>query len=73
MTLKELTHKLSQIDNDLLEQVYQVRYKIFKKRPLNILYRERLDSFKTKNRKLATLTAKQADNYKLSTYSTPFD
>ena len=38
---------------------------------LNILYRERLVSFKTKNRKLATLIAKQGDSYKSSTYSTP--
>ena len=54
-----------------MDQVYQVRYKIFKKRLLYILYHERLDSFKTKNRKLATLIAKQDDSYKSSTYSTP--
>ena len=71
LTLKELTHKLRQHDNDLLEQVCQVRFKILKKRLLNILYRERLVSFKTKNRKLATLIAKQGDSYKSSTYSTP--
>ena len=38
---------------------------------MNILYRERLDLFKTKNRKLATLIAKQDDSYKSSSYSTP--
>ena len=71
MTLKELTHKLSQLDKDLLEQVCKVRYKILKKRLLSTLYRERLESLKTKNRKLATLVAKQDDSYKSSTYSTP--
>ena len=40
LALEELTHKLSQLDNDLLEQVCQVRYKILKKRLLNTLYRE---------------------------------
>ena len=59
LSLKELTHKLSQIDNDLLDQVCHVRYKLLKKRLLNILYRERIVSFKTKNRKLATLIRKQ--------------
>ena len=54
-----------------MEQVCQFRYKTLKKRLLNILYRERLVSFKTKNRKLATLIAKQGDSYKSSTYSTP--
>ena len=71
LTLKELTHKLRQLDSDLLEQVCQVRYTILKKLLLNVLYRERLDSFKTKNRKSATLIAKQGDSYKSSTYSTP--
>ena len=70
LTLKEVTHKLRQLGSDLLEQVCQVRYAILKKRLLNILYCERLDSFKTKSRKLATLTAKQGDSYKSSTYST---
>ena len=41
------------------------------KRLLNILHRERLDSFKTKNRKLATLLAKQGDSYESSTCSIP--
>ena len=71
LILKELTRKLSQLENDLLEQVCQVRYKILKKRLLNILYRERLESFKTKNRKLVKMIAKQDDCYKSSTYSTP--
>lgn len=57
---KELTHELRQLEN----------YKILNKRLLNTLYRERLASFKTKSRKLATLTAKQGDIYKSSTYST---
>ena len=68
LTLKELTHKLCQLDN---EQVCQVRYEILKKRLLNILYRKILDSFKTKNRKLATMRAKHHDSYKSSTDSTP--
>ena len=54
-----------------MEQVCQVRYTILKKRLLNVLHRERLDSFKTKNRKLAALIAKQGDSYKSSTCSTP--
>ena len=70
LTLKELSHKLSQLDKNLLEQVCQVRFKSLKKRLLNISYRERVESFKTKNRKLATLIAKQDDSYKSSTYST---
>ena len=70
LTLKELTHKLRQLDSDLLEQVCQVRYTILKKLLLNVLYRERLDSFKTKNRKSATRIAKQGDSYKSSTFST---
>ena len=60
-----------QLDSDLLEQVCQVRYTILKKWPLNALYQERLDSCKTKNRKLATLISKQGHSYKSSTYSTP--
>ena len=71
LTMKELTHKLRQLNSDLLEQVCQVYYKIIKKQLLNILYRVRLDSFKTKNRKLATMIAKQSDSYKSSTYCTP--
>ena len=71
MTLKELKNTLSQLNNNLLEKVCQVRYKILKKRQLNILHRERLDSFKTRNRKLATLVAKQDASFKSSTYSTP--
>ena len=43
LTLKELTHKLRQLDSDLLEQVCKVRYTILKKGLLNVLYRERLD------------------------------
>ena len=70
-TLKELTHKLRQLDSHFLEQVCQLRYKIFKKQLLNVLYRVRLDSFKTKNRKLATVITKQSDSYKSSTYCTP--
>ena len=62
--------RFSQLNNDLLEQVCQVRYKILKKQLLIILYCERLDSLKTKNRKLTTLIAKQEDSYKSSTYST---
>ena len=57
---KELTHELRQLEN----------YKILNKRLLNTLYRERLASFKTKSRKLATLIAKQGHSYKSSTYST---
>ena len=57
LTLKKLTHKLSQIDNNLLEQVCHVLYQISKKRLVNVC-REGLDSFKTKNRKFAILTAK---------------
>ena len=48
-----------------------IYYKTLKKWLLTILYVERLVSFKTKNRKLATLIAKQGDSYKSSTYSTP--
>ena len=48
-----------------------IYYKTLKKWLLTILYFERLVSFKTKNRKLATLIAKQGDSYKSSTYSTP--
>ena len=54
-----------------MEQVCHVRYTILKERLLNVSYRESLDSFKTKNRKLATLMAKQGDSYKSSTYSLP--
>ena len=65
-------NKQDQIDAEQkLGQVCQVRYPILKKLLLNVLYCERLDSFKTKNRKLATLIAKQSDSYKSSTYSTP--
>ena len=71
LTLKKLTHKRRPLNSDLLEQVCQVRYKILKKQLLNVLHRVRLDSFKTKNRKLATLIAEQSDGYKSSTYSTP--
>ena len=70
MTLKELTYKLSQLDNDLLEQVSQGCYKVLQKRPLNVLCCERLVSFKTKSRKLATLIGKQGDDYELYIYST---
>ena len=55
MTLKEVTHKLSQLYSNFstttlqqLEQVRQIRYKMLKKRLLNTLYREKLVSFKTK-------------------------
>ena len=44
LTLNELIHKPSQLNNNLLEQVCRFRYKILKKWLLNILYRERLDS-----------------------------
>ena len=57
LTLKKLTHKLSQIDNNLLEQVCHVLYQISKKRLVNVC-REGLHSFKTKNRKFAILIAK---------------
>ena len=71
MTLIELRHKFSQLDNNLLEKVCQGCHKILKIRLLNVLCCERLVSFKTKKRKLATLIAKQGDGYKLSIYSTP--
>ena len=58
LTLKELTHKLRQLDSDLLEQVCQVRYTILKKLLLNVLYRERLDSFKTKKQKVNNTDSK---------------
>ena len=70
LSLKELTHKLSQIHNGLLDQLCHFRYKLLKKVLLNILDRKRLVSFKTKNRKLATLILKQDASYKLSTFST---
>ena len=59
------------IYENITEVLCQVCYTILKKRLLNVLYHERLDSFKTKNRKLATLIAKQGDSYKSSTCSTP--
>ena len=49
LTLKDLTHKFSQLENNLLAQVCQVSYEILKKQLLNILYCERLVSFKRKN------------------------
>ena len=70
MSLKELTQKLSQIHNDLLDQLCHFRYKLLKKVLLNKLDRKRLVSFKTKYRKLATLIVKQDASYKLSTFST---
>ena len=38
LTLKELRHKLWQLDSDLLEQVCEVCYMILKKWLLNVLY-----------------------------------
>ena len=38
LTLKELRHKLKQLDSDLLEQVCEVCYTILKKWLLNALY-----------------------------------
>ena len=70
MSLKELTHKLSQIHNVLLDHLCHFCYKLLKKVLLNILDRKRLVSFKTKYRKLATLIVKQDASYKLSTFST---
>ena len=51
LTLKKLTHKLSQIDNNLLEQVCHVLYQKLKNYLLNILYKG-LDSIKTKGESL---------------------
>ena len=70
MTLIELRHKFSQLDNNLLEKVCQGCHKILKIRLLNVLCCERLVSFKTKSRKLATLIGKQGDDYELFIYST---
>ena len=42
----------------LLKQVCQVRYKILKKRLLNMLRRERLKSFKTEKQKVSNSNSK---------------
>ena len=71
LTLKALTQKCSQLDNESSNQVSKVHHKILKKWLLHILHHERLLSGNTKHKKLATLVAKLDQNYAISSYIKP--
>ena len=54
LSSKELSHS---------DSINYVRFKILKRRLLNSLHRQRLFSFKTRNKKLMVLIAKKQPNY----------
>ena len=58
LKLKEITNKHRTFGQELLKKVGSIRYKILLKHVSSSLQRERLFSFKTKNKKVEVLISK---------------
>ena len=72
MKLKEITNKHRTLGQELVKKVGSIRYKIILKHVSSLLQRERLFSFKTKNKNLEVLTSKAHKREKVSdSYKTP--
>ena len=72
LKLKEITNKHRTLGQELVKKVGSIRYKILLKHVSSSLQRERLFSFKTKNKKLEVLISKAHKREKVSdSYKTP--
>ena len=72
LKLKEITNKHRTLGQELVKKVGSIRYKILLKHVSSLLQRERLFSFKTKNKNLEVLTSKAHKREKVSdSYKTP--
>ena len=72
LKLKEITNKHRTLGQELVKKVGSIRYKILLKHVSSSLQRERLFSFKTKNKKLEVLISKAHKRGKVSdSYKTP--
>ena len=72
LKLKEIANKHRTLGQELVKKVGSIRYKILLKHVSSSLQRERLSSFKTKNKKLQVLISKAHKREKVSdSFKTP--